>query len=402
MAKARKYTDDKLKEICKENNFNFIGTTTNGKTRFIEVECKNGHMINVTLQSFIDNRSCKKCNGINKYSIEEAKNNFASKGFTLLEDKYINAHTKMKVICSNGHEIELTWNAFQQGNRCRICSSIALSEKQRTPYAEVLKVFESRNCILLTKEYVNFKSKLEYICPNFPNEIQTTTFASFRKGHCCRSCQKLKLRNDRKFQFEDVILEFKENNLELISSAEDYNNCFDKLQYKCLKHSYLGIQETVFANLKHCKISICPECYKEMTQGENHPSWKGGLTELKDYLRGKITEWKKESIKKSNFKCVISGEKFTDIHHLYGFNLILEETLNILKAKRLQNIAEYTEEELSTITQTFLRIHDSYPLGVCLSEHIHKLFHNHYGYGNNTPKQFEEFTNRYKKGEFNK
>ncbi|QQP10874.1 hypothetical protein FJQ98_16645 [Lysinibacillus agricola] len=172
------------------------------------------------------------------------------------------------------------------------------------------------------------------------------------------------------------------------------------VQFICEKHTEIGVQTNNFANLRKSKISICVECYRDMTNGKYSPSFKGGIGELKDLLRGIIADWKKESMRKSDYKCVLSGEKFDDIHHLYGFNLIVEETLSELKLSRLPQVKDYTDDELDLIKNTFSKIHDSYPLGVCLAHDVHVLYHRNYGYGSNTPEQFEEFTLRFAKGEF--
>lgn len=53
----------------------------------------------------------------------------------------------------------------------------------------------------------------------------------------------------------------------------------------------------------------------------------------------------------------------------------------------------YTDTELRNILKEFRRIQDTYPLGLCLREDIHKMFHNIYGYGNNTETQWNQFIN---------
>ena len=48
-------------------------------------------------------------------------------------------------------------------------------------------------------------------------------------------------------------------------------------------------------------------------------------------------------------------------------------------------------DELDIILQQFYKVQSMYPLGICLKKNIHKEFHDIYGYGDNTPEQFEKF-----------
>lgn len=128
---------------------------------------------------------------------------------------------------------------------------------------------------------------------------------------------------------------------------------------------------------------------------------KHGYETLEQYIRMNIADWKKRSMNNCDYKCVLTGEKFDDIHHIHGFNLIFQETLDLLHVEIKDTIEEYTQKELDNIISTFCKIQDKYPLGVCLSKEIHKLFHSIYGYGNNTEEQWNEFEQNYKNGIYN-
>lgn len=124
---------------------------------------------------------------------------------------------------------------------------------------------------------------------------------------------------------------------------------------------------------------------------------KSSYLDLSEYVRRNNSEWKKESMKKCNYKCVLSGKRFDDIHHIYGLNLILNETLEILNMVLKNDINDYSQKELKDILNTFRKIQNKYPLGVCLTKDIHKKFHNIYGYGNNTKEQWDKFCLEYNK-----
>ena len=113
---------------------------------------------------------------------------------------------------------------------------------------------------------------------------------------------------------------------------------------------------------------------------------------LSDYIRGNIFSWKKKSMEQCDYKCVLTGERFDVIHHIYGLNLILDEVLNDLGLE-LKYLNDYTNSELDIILREFNKKQNTYPLGVCLRKDIHDLFHKIYGYGSNTIDQWEEFKN---------
>lgn len=142
-------------------------------------------------------------------------------------------------------------------------------------------------------------------------------------------------------------------------------------------------------------------CYNiETSTGENNPSWNGGTTLIKAYLRKTIAQWKLDSMSNCNYQCVITGKKFDIIHHLYPFHSIIEEVFDITKIERKQEIGDYTTDELKELQDVTLKLHYKYPLGVCLTKEVHALFHSLYGSTNFTPDNFYEFQKRYNSGEF--
>ena len=106
-------------------------------------------------------------------------------------------------------------------------------------------------------------------------------------------------------------------------------------------------------------------------------------------------------MEKCDYKCIFTGSKDFAIHHLYGFNLIVAEVMDILRSQNKlwsNDVNEYNSDELAYFVEVFNFIHDKYPLGVCIRKDIHDLFHKIYNSGNNNEEQWNEFVNNLNNG----
>lgn len=124
-----------------------------------------------------------------------------------------------------------------------------------------------------------------------------------------------------------------------------------------------------------------------------------GSTKYEDislYIRRHNEKWKADSMRQCNYKCVLSGERFDDIHHLVSQNSILRDVFLIrgIDADSF-DINALNESERLEFLDVFYSEQAKHPLGICLTHNIHKQFHDEYGYGDNTPAQFNEFVKRF-------
>lgn len=115
-------------------------------------------------------------------------------------------------------------------------------------------------------------------------------------------------------------------------------------------------------------------------------------------MRGKTRKWREESIRACRGRCILSNKRYEVVHHIHGFNSILNEALDELQLPHYECIYEYDFKDLQRLTKLVVNKHYEYGLGVCLTEDLHNKFHQRYGAGNNTWEQFNEFTWLYKRG----
>lgn len=267
---------------------------------------------------------------------------------------------------------------------------------KRRPIEDIYEFIINNNLkfIKWVDEYKNQTSKLECECllhnKTFITTVNRLMFCNVR----CKECMIQKVRKNKGLDENIVYEDFISRGYQIVEGK--YENAYSSFVLRCPNNH---LWTTDYHNFKH-KGRDCLYCHYERNKGETANHWQGGITPLHNFLRNNINQWKLDSMKNSKYKCVITGNDFDVIHHLYNFNKILQEIIEETKLTLYNNISKYTPDELQLLVDKCLEIHYRYPLGVCLSIEIHKLFHNLYGVLDNTPEQFEEFKQRYLACEF--
>lgn len=126
VASKRKHSFEYVKEYYSKNGCELISTEYNKNSDRLKYICKNKHFCESTFSDFKSGYRCKLCGYISSsklksHSYEYIKECFEKENYNLISEIYKNGKDKLNVICSNGHNINISWNDFQQGNRCKQC-----------------------------------------------------------------------------------------------------------------------------------------------------------------------------------------------------------------------------------------------------------------------------------------
>ncbi len=221
---------------------------------------------------------------VKKLTYEYVKSKFEKEGWELLSKNYINARTKLKCTCPNDHLHEKTWDGFLQGSRCDECKG-----KHFYTYEEVKKKFESEDYILLSKEYGGDSTRLDFICPN--GHTHNIVWTDFRQGKRCGRCK-----GNIKISYNQISVKFSKEGYTLLS--KEYENSITHLNYLCPFGHKHSMSWSNFNNGKRC-----PTCKIINMVGENHPNWLGGyrLSDYCDAWKDKI--YKEDLRKRDNNIC---------------------------------------------------------------------------------------------------
>lgn len=233
-----------------------------------------------------------------KKTYEEVKQAFENRGYILLENNYIDAHTKMRYICKKHPNIiqEIRYNGIQQGKGCSYCAGCA-----KHTFEEVKNYFELCGYVLLENNYINANTKMRYRCLSHPDKNLSIRYADLRHGVRCPYCSKVGRKT-----YEEIKDEFEARGYILVSSKDEYINTHNMLQYICPKHPN----------------EINTIAYYNFYNGEGCPRCRGSKGERR------IMEWlNKQNIKfeqQRKFDNLKDKRKLSYDFFLPEYNLLIE------------------------------------------------------------------------------
>lgn len=125
---------------------------------------------------------------IKKYTLSYVKEYINSKGYTLLDDKYINCKEKLRIKSPDGYIFNCSFDNFKRGKREPQTQFSRMTSKSRMSYDTVKKIVESKGFELLSTEYKNSKTPLRVICKNGHNSFKN--IENIQRGHQCLECSR--------------------------------------------------------------------------------------------------------------------------------------------------------------------------------------------------------------------
>lgn len=180
----KKHTIEYVKQVFEKEGYILLSTEYKNSCTKLDIMCDKGHQYQATYNAFQSGYRCPICANNIPISYDNVKKCFEQEHYTLISTSYKNNRTKLNVICPEGHKWYTSYNNFQIGNRCNICSG---TKKHSFEY--VKDFIEQEGYILLSNNYKNNKSKLKIQCPQ--GHIYNVSFNGFSRGDRCPICASL-------------------------------------------------------------------------------------------------------------------------------------------------------------------------------------------------------------------
>lgn len=290
-----------------------------------------------------------------KLLYEDVKKVFSDVGCELLDREYTSSSKPLKYRCNCGNISTVYLQGFKRGRRCKKCyysrkNHHALSLKN------VQKFFKDNGCVLLSKKYINNKTKLDYICGC--GEKSSISFTNFQNGKRCKRCGIDKFKESKKLKCSEVKLFFSDNGCVLLE--QEYKGCQFPMKYTCVCKRESVINFSDFKNGHRCK-----KCAIEKNIGKGNPNWNSNLTDEERKIKRFYPEYKKwrtDIYVKDDYTCQRCSQRggVLNAHHILNYS---------------------SNKELRTKISN----------GITLCDCCHKKFHFIYGKKDNNKAQLNSF-----------
>lgn len=177
----RNKASESFREAAVNGGFSVVGDYLNAKTK-VDLLCSNGHAVSISPSNLKKGRGCSFCS---KKGKEQAERNFissaTSRGFVIVGN-YRTAHTPVLLRCPDGHSASITPTRFSIGGGCSECSGLNPKWSER----KLKKTLGDIGYSLVGK-YINNSSKVDIECSK--GHTFSMTPHNIKAGQMCSVCR---------------------------------------------------------------------------------------------------------------------------------------------------------------------------------------------------------------------
>lgn len=271
----KKYSFSKLEPLFNKINYTLLSDGCNIQSDKIYYMCDKQHKNTMTLKNFLKGRRCPNCAGNVKHTYNYISNKLKLEGYKLLSKEYINNKTKLDVECPSGHIYKVCFDKWRDGCRCPHCAGNACLN---------LRIIEERlrtfNYILLPNQiYKGNKVKLKMICDE--GHFVEISPDNFNIGRRCSTCYNLNRSGENHWNWQGGVTRARYC---IAWSDKEYKNSIkERDNYMCQNPYCFGIDKRLHVHhIDYTKticgpdnlITLCGSCNSRAnTDREWHQEW---------------------------------------------------------------------------------------------------------------------------------
>ena len=273
-----KFTIEQVKKLFEQEDYILISKEYTNSITKLAYQCSKGHKHSIIWNAWRQGQRCPTCAGVTKPTLEQVRNLFEKEGYELLSSEYANSKAKLNYTCSKGHKHSMKWNSWQQGKRCPTCVGVTKPTLDQIKYS-----FAKEKYILLSKDYINNKTKLDYRCSK--GHEHSMSLVNWNSGHRCITCCTLSRFGSNHpnwkggISFEPYCQIWKDKEYKQDIRNRDNNKCLNP--YCSNSNSILTIHHIDY-NKKNCQpsnlITVCNSCNGMANKDRDwHTAWYQAL-----------------------------------------------------------------------------------------------------------------------------